>query len=146
MSQSDYIKYKKTGVQLKTLSKQPSVLTPKTYTAYMNYNLENTIPNTKITYNRLIPANRQIVFGAERSVTSCPTFAVCGGTNTRANRRPLLAWQAHPTPRPKYVKDPMNYRAKYGMKCVCKNVKCVCTAQCNTCFNTPIIAPKPCAI
>jgi len=146
MSQSDYIQYKKTGVQLRDLSSLPSVITPQIYTAFTEYNLENTVPNTKVTYNQLIPANRQIVYGSEVKVTNCPTFLLCSGTQARANRKPNLVSQRSPTPAPKYVKDPINYRYKYRLVCKCKNVQCVCTPVCYTCFKTPIAAPKACPL
>ena len=49
MSQSDYIRYKKTGMQLK-INKLDPILNSQDYLAYTDYNLENTIINTKINY------------------------------------------------------------------------------------------------
>lgn len=146
MSQSDYIQYKKTGVQLRDLSNESSVLSQKIYNSFTNYNLENTIPNTKITYNQLIPINKQIVFGSEKTVKNCPTFILCSGTQARSNRKPILHTQATPKPTKKYIKEPINYRYRYRIKCKCKGTSCVCTTICNTCFTRPIVAPKPCNI
>jgi hypothetical protein len=142
MSQSDYIQYKKTGIRLRDLSSEPSVIDSDLYTSFVNYNLENKVINTKITYNQLIPANKQIIFGSERNVTNCPTFILCNNTNKRINRMPILRTQATPRPTRKYVKDPVNYRYKYRIKCKCKNTTCVCKPICNTCFTTPIVSPK----
>jgi hypothetical protein len=86
MSQSDYIRYKKNGTILKQQSKLPAVLEPEDLTEFKEYSLENTIFNTKIQYNQLIPANKVVVYGMERTPTSCPTFAVCSNTNSRTNR------------------------------------------------------------
>ena len=49
MSQSDYIRYKKTGIQLK-INKLDPILNNQDYLAYTDYNLENTITNNKIVY------------------------------------------------------------------------------------------------
>ena len=130
MSQSDYIKYKKTGVQLKDLARQSPILSPRIYTAFKDYNLENNIINTTINYNKLIPTNTQIVFDIERKPTNCPTFILCNGTQARSNRRPILYTQFRPTYLPKYVKHPENPHTNYTIKCKCKNTKCVCVAKC----------------
>ena len=142
MSQSDYIRYKKTGVQLNSLSKFRSVITPQQYVAFKGYTLANTITNTKTVYRQLIPPGRQRVFGIDKVVTNCPQFILCRGTQARANRKRLLSTQiAHRPPR-KYIKHPVNYKYQYTMRCKCKNVKCKCTPVCQTCFTTPIVAPK----
>lgn len=65
MSQSDYIKYKKTKTELKDKNKFPSVLSSNNHINYKQYNLENAITNNKITYNKLAPTNKQIVFDIE---------------------------------------------------------------------------------
>ena len=142
MSQSDYIKYKKTGVQLKDLKREDPVLTNTLYRAFIAYNLENTITNTKTVYRQLIPPGRQRVFGIDKVVTNCPQFILCRGTQVRTNRKRLLSSQIAPKQPRKYIKHPVNYKYQYTMKCKCKNVKCVCTSVCQTCFTTPIVAPK----
>ena len=85
MSQSDYIKYKKTSQELK-INKLPAVLEPDDYISYKEYALENSIKNTKLNYNQLQPPNKTIVLGMEKTVTNCPTFITCKNTNTRPNR------------------------------------------------------------
>lgn len=142
MSQSDYIQYKKTGVQLKDLKREDPILTNTLYRAFITYNLENTITNTKIVYKQLIPPGKQRIFGIDKTVTSCPQFIYCRGTQARANRRPLIGWQIAPRIRRKYIKHTVNYRKHYKMRCKCKDTKCVCTPVCETCFSSPIVAPK----
>lgn len=141
MSQSDYIRYKKTGVQLNNLSKFRSVITPELYIAFKGYTLENTIPNTKIVYRQLIPPGRQRVFGIDKVVTNCPKYILCSGTQARANRKRLISSLIAPRPPRKYVKDPINYKYHYKLKCKCKDSKCVCKAICKTCYTKAIVAP-----
>lgn len=100
MSQSDYIKYKKVSVDLKT-NKLPSILNQQDYISFKEYSLENNIPVTKLNYNKLIPVNRQIVMNMEKktsNVSLCPTFIICKNTNNRTNRIPLLDTQIQPQP------------------------------------------------
>jgi hypothetical protein len=146
MSQSDYIRFKNTSRQLKDLAKLSSVLEPSTYIQFKAYNLETTVPNTKVVYHQLNPPNKQIVFDMERVVTNCPTFLYCRGTQARANRKPLKRGQISPKPRPKYIKDPVLFSKNYTMKCSCKDTKCVCKALCPCKSILPIVAPKACAI
>jgi hypothetical protein len=134
MSQSDYIKYKKTSVQLKDLSNHPPILVPSDYTSFLNYNLENTITNTKINYHQLIPSNTQIIFNMEKIPTNCPSFITCFGTQGRTNRQlktPIGTPKIN-----KYTKFP-NITPKYKIKCKCKNTKCICKIECD-CPHPPI--------
>ena len=96
MSQSDYIKYKKTTVELKppNFAKYPSVLDPANYTEFSMYNVENQGTNTKSRFSRLTPVGKQDVFGMEKNInsqnvsTTCPIpFLLCKTTNQRANRK-----------------------------------------------------------
>ncbi len=146
MSQSDYIRFKKTTRQLKDLAKMPSVLMPSFYTQSISYNLETTVPNTKVVYHQLIPSNKRIVFDMELMVTNCPSFLYCSGTQARTNRKPLNRGQISPKPRPKYIKDRVLFSKKYTMSCSCKNRKCFCKAICPCPSILPIVAPKACAI
>lgn len=130
MSQSDYIRYKKTGTQLK-INKLDPVLNNQDYLAYTDYNLENTITNTKINYNHLTLPNTQNVFNMERpNIANCPNFILCQNTNTRPNRVKLVGTQITPTPIIKFVKSSSNPRKNYRINCKCKNVSCVCTTVC----------------
>ena len=89
MSQSDYLKLRKTQVMLKNLSQQPSVLGSKNYINFKQYNLETTTINTKTTYNKLPLTNKTNVFDMEiEASVNCPTFE-CTNTQNRVNRTPL---------------------------------------------------------
>ena len=86
MSQSDYIRFKKTAQVLKAPTKLLPVLDHSDYTAFTTYNLETTITNTKNAFSRLLlPANKYF-FDIEKKVSTCPTFTLCVNTNTRENR------------------------------------------------------------
>jgi hypothetical protein len=85
MSQSDYIKYKKMSQELK-INKLPPVLEPDDYISYKEYALENSIKNTKLTYNQLQPPNKIMVMNMEKTVTNCPSFIVCKNTHLRPHR------------------------------------------------------------
>jgi hypothetical protein len=86
MSQSDYIKYKKTATELKK-NKLPSVFEYTKYNSYKGYSLENTIQNNKLKYNQLIPSGRTFIWDMEKTVSNCPTFALCNNTTTRSNKK-----------------------------------------------------------
>jgi len=91
MSQSDYIKFKKTALILKnnsttTINELPPVLTPELYTAFTTYNLETTVSNTKNAFTRLIPSGRKNFLDIEKNVSDCSTFILCKNTDTRPNR------------------------------------------------------------
>lgn len=142
MSQSDYIKFKKTGVKLREQTKHDAVYSSTDYIAFVNYSLEKTIINDKPTYNRLVPSGKQNIFDMELKVSAppCQDFIVCHGTDDRPNRVPLIAYQSTCFPVmkapgrtvPRYIKKPMSNAYKYKMICKCKNVSCVCTAFCES--------------
>jgi len=109
MSQSDYIRYKKTSIQLKEVRKidpnlaykttpfnqlvgvrkMDPILTSQDYITFKQYTLESTVINTSPTFNKLALPGQRIVFGMERKISNCPiaSFAVCNRTNLRSNRR-----------------------------------------------------------
>ena len=124
MSQSDYIKYRKISTQLKldASRNQLPVFDSSTYLDYKDYVLENTIVDTNITYNMLIPSGKQIVFGMERRVNNCPTTYECVNTNKRANRTPLP--HVYYTPK----NAPLNWKQK-------KNAAWLKT-PCNCCLHS----------
>jgi hypothetical protein len=105
MSQSDYIKYKKTVIQLKldmSNNKMP-VFESQKYTDFKKYALESTIKNTKPIYNKLTPSGDTIIFDMEVSNSGCPTtvlFPFCINTNNRANRQPMSSAYFTPTAKP----------------------------------------------
>ena len=89
MSQSDYIRYKKTTNQLKEVKKLDPILASQDYITFKQYTLESTVINTSLTFHKLSLPGDRIVFGMERNITNCPitNFAICNNTNARLNRR-----------------------------------------------------------
>jgi hypothetical protein len=142
MSQSDYIKFKKTGVKLREQTKHDAVYSSTDYTSFVNYSLEKLHSNDKPTYNQLTPSGKKTIFDMELNVSTppCPDFKVCHGTDTRPNRVTLAAYQSTCFPVmkapgrtvPRYIKKPLSNAHKYKMNCKCKNVSCVCTAHCES--------------
>jgi hypothetical protein len=86
MSQSDYIKYKKTSIELKR-NKFPNTFDYDTYNSYKDYSLENSVLNTKTRYNQLIPSGTTLVWNMEKTITNCPTIAMCNNTTSRSNKK-----------------------------------------------------------
>jgi hypothetical protein len=153
MSQSDYLRFKKTSRLLKDQSDFDSVLAPSDYIAGKDFNLETTVTNSKATYNSLTPSGRQKVFGMERTTGgNCPTFILCTGTNARANRVALTGNQtvcfpvlkapgrSVPPVKPTTSKDSQflkpNFnsyvRKNYRVRCECNDTTCV-GSQSRTC-------------
>ena len=88
MSQSDYLKHKKTAHILKE-DKLPPVLSGSDYASYKRYQIVNTVENDETNYGELVPQGKKKIFGMELSVTNCPSFILCQNTNTRNNRVPV---------------------------------------------------------
>jgi len=78
MSQSDYIKFKKTGIQLQNRLNRPSsdTLTASQYTTFIDYNTETMVLNTSINYGKqTIPNNVIQVFDMKiGNAISCPSY------------------------------------------------------------------------
>ena len=74
MSQSDYLKYKKSAVVLKNSGDLPAVFDEQDYISYKRF-------------DQLVPTGTKILFDIERAkTTTCPTtFSLCN-TNQRVNR------------------------------------------------------------
>ena len=146
MSQSDYLQFKRTSRLLKDQADFDPVFAPSDYIAGKEFNLETTVLNTKQTNNQLKPTGKQIVFGMERTTGgNCPTFTLCTGTNTRANRRALDAGQTAcfpimkapgrsvPPVKPTTTKNSQflkpNFssyvRKNYRVRCECNDTTCV---------------------
>lgn len=89
MSQSDYIRYKKTHRVLSeynaTPNKFPVVFESGKYTEYKEFFLENTILSDTKSYDKYIPPNVPVVFGMAKPC-SAPGFIMCKDTNLRGNR------------------------------------------------------------
>ena len=153
MSQSDYLKFKKTSRLLKDQADYDPVFVPSEYMAGIDFNLETTVLNTKQTNNQLKPSDKQVVFGMERTTGgNCPTFTLCTGTNGRANRRLLDASQTAcfpvmkapgrsvPSVKPTTAKDSQflkpNFnsyvRKNYKVRCECNDTTCI-GSQSRTC-------------
>ena len=150
MSQSDYIKLKRTTINLKEQAKHAAVYNSTDYTDFKEYSLEKTITNLKPTYNQLRVPGSKTIFDMEKKLSGCADFILCTGTDARENRRPLDATQqscfpvikppGRPMPRllNSVTKKPIIISRKYRMECKCKNVSCVCESICeNPCPNVP---------
>ena len=106
MSQSDYIRYKRVANELRNQSANlPPVIESGKYINYKAFTLENTILSNKLTYTKILPSSSINVFGMQmKEPSSCPTFILCSGTNSRVNRRPLSGMQINAQPLP--IKTP----------------------------------------
>ena len=108
MSQSDYIQHLKVATELKLQSKLSPVLTSDNYTAFKQFNIENTVYNTSRRHNQLVPTGTQIVFDMPMpNASRCSTFLLCSNTQNRPNRVPMSTVYFHSLtckPLPVYVK------------------------------------------
>ena len=140
MSQSDYIRFKKTSSKLTDQSKHDAVYNSTDYTSFKNFSLEKSVTNDKPTYNRLSESGKQNIFDMELKMTDCPNFILCNETDTRPNRVPLAPYQSTCFPImkapgrtvPRYTKKPLSNAHNYKIVCKCKNVSCTCTANCES--------------
>ena len=82
-SQSDYMKYKRVSVQLKNLIEYPNVINSSSHTDFMGFQLENTITDTNIMYNKLLSPNYRNVFGMARFPQYCSQYALCYNKNSK---------------------------------------------------------------
>jgi hypothetical protein len=124
MSQSDYIKYKKTSNKLSIdnsslHNKEPPVFVSSDYTDFKQYHLENTINNTRPTFNYIVPSGNHLVFGMDKVVSNCPTFIDCSNTNLRPNRIPMSASRFTPTPRPLNWNELNTLKKQRFLDCSC---------------------------
>ena len=107
MSQSDYIKYKRVSNQLRidnTTTKQKPVFDCQKYLDFKQYALENTIINTNLDLNKLVPSGYQRVFDMDKIVGNCASFPVCTRTDLRTNRVPMSTVYFTPTYQPNNIK------------------------------------------
>lgn len=99
MSQGDYIRYKRVANELVEQRKLAPVINSRQYTNYKEFNIENTVFNNTITFEKLTPTNTAVVFGITRTKSAtCPSFTLCRGTNARPNRKALLGVQSDSQP------------------------------------------------
>jgi hypothetical protein len=129
MSQSDYIKYKRVGTQLRidsSYNKLPPVLAPQQYIDFKQYALENSIKSTNLVYSNLTPSGEYYnVFGMNKATTKCPSFLVCNNTQNRPNRQAMSTVYYTPTPQPLTIKD-MKNAANLKTGCNCTDLTQVC--------------------
>lgn len=139
MSQSDYIKFKKTSLILKNnsttnINELPSVLTNELYTAFTTYNLETTVSNTKNAYNRLLPSDRKNFLDIEKNVSNCSTFILYKNTNNRPNRVkntfqnpiPIYKWKKTKA----YVSNTCTLTSGFvRRRCLCTKKTCKCKTE-----------------
>ena len=138
MSQSDYIKYKRTQNVLKTQSKLQKVLNENDYISYETYGIETTIPNTKLRPSRLIPSNKISVMEIDRVITSCPTFTLCKNTHNRANRVLNTVVSANAPPTFKSGKLTGKQLGVNGKEPIENSIKCTFNIKQNGKINTYI--------
>ena len=88
MSQSDYIRHKKIAHILKDQENLGNVLNSQEYTDFKTFELINTIYDSNIIYNGILPGTKQNVFGMEMDVSgNCPNMVFCTKTKSRGNRK-----------------------------------------------------------
>ena len=90
MSQSDYIRYKKTTNQLIEVNKLNPVLSAQDYIHFKQYTLESNIVNTLPTLNQLAVPGTSSIFDLQIKIATCPSiknFPICNKTQNRLNRR-----------------------------------------------------------
>ena len=96
MSQSDYIAHKKNAHILRKYKDNlgnvrsqnlTNVLESQQLTGFKTFALSNAIYDKNLTYNELLPAEKQRVFGMEMDVSGiCPIFSGCKNTDVRDYR------------------------------------------------------------
>jgi hypothetical protein len=101
MSQNDYIRLLRTRNTLcESASKWSPVLSEEQYTNYSAFTIETSVINSKQVNSELTPTGRTIIYEIDVPTTfgsnssSQPLFTMCRNTNSRGNRKPLLASQA----------------------------------------------------
>lgn len=136
MSQSDYITYKRTQ-NIWNNGKLPAVIDPSVYDSFVDYSLENTVINNKLTYSQLVPPNTQSVYLMEKPNTQyCVPFPLCKNTDKRTNRK--LNIGPIPTIQPatyKKIQTVYCCHCKTGKNCICNKKICKSRTQqlCATC-------------
>lgn len=88
MSQSDYIRYKKTSTKLLNVTKLDPVLESQDYIDFKRYYLESNVVNKNPLLNQLTPSGYTVVFDMTKKISHCPiqNFVMCNHTQTRGNR------------------------------------------------------------
>jgi hypothetical protein len=91
MSQSDYLRVKRTQRELAALSSQTNTIDAGVYATYKGYSVENSVRGTTPRWLQLVPSSKYLVYDIERETSkydtaACPAYEVCAGTDGRANR------------------------------------------------------------
>jgi hypothetical protein len=134
MSQSDYIKYKKTSYLISDLKKMPSTIGEGEYLSFNQYSVENTNIVKKLTYNQLSYSLTQItptytnIFGMEKNISNCKnnnySCPYSGVISNRTNY--IMAKQIGNSPVRPYLnryKKPVSKTIYLLPQCVCTNIK-----------------------
>ena len=124
MSQSDYIRYKRIGNELREQKKLEPVIDSGKYAAYKAFTVENTVTNSIPTYNKLQSADSVNVFGMQVKNDCYTNFFSLGPFNSysgtyRLNRKPLMGTQINSQPIPK-KSDKFKHKTPADLK-ICKN-------------------------
>ena len=92
MSQSDYLRRKKVANELSLDASLNPIYDYSKYLTFKQFQFQNEIGSSNINYSNIINQNNKNLFGVERNVTNCPSFAVCSDSVTgglvRENRVP----------------------------------------------------------
>ena len=97
MSQSDYIQRKRIASQVESKNNSPidrednpRVLSSKLLTQLKQYDLENTIVNSKPRFNQLTPSTdlRVMEMNLRKPTTACKTYRTCNEDNYNTNSLP----------------------------------------------------------
>lgn len=64
-----------------------NVLHSQDLTNYKTFQISNTVYDNSVTYNQILPADKQNIFNMEMEISgNCPSILFCAHTNNRANR------------------------------------------------------------
>jgi hypothetical protein len=140
MSVSDYIKYKRVGTQLRDVlpnskKQAPAVFDDQMYIDFKQYTVENTILDSKLVENSLIPAGSNLVFNVLKNVANCPQFPLCKETDKRTNRVPLSEVYYYQQPAPTYWKQKQtngqvyHNQRPFGQQFRTNHSGCTCTTK-----------------
>ena len=86
MSQSDYLRRKRISNVLNLDAAKNPVYSSTQYGDFKQYQLENEITSTNISYRKIVPVSKQVILDMDRNVSNCPSFILCSGTSQRPNR------------------------------------------------------------
>ena len=97
MSQSDYIQRKKISYQVASKNRtpidkgdNPPILSSQLLTLLKQYDLENTIVNTRPRFNQLVPSTTLRVreMNLQQPINICKTYRTCNGDAYNSNSLP----------------------------------------------------------